>query len=379
MEAEGVSIRAREMARRTMIVDVHIDAPYRLHREPADLGRASAGRDFDWPRAAAGGLDVAFMAIYVPASYQEHGGARRFADALIDMVEGLAARHPDKFTMVHGVEDARRALDGRRVGLALGIENGAAIEDDLSNLERFRDRGVRYVTLVHAENNLLCDSSYAANPRWNGLSPFGREAVRAMNDLGVMIDVSHVTDATVRDAIGLSRSPVIASHSSCRRFTPGWERNVSDELILALAAHGGVVHINFGSSFVDDAFRRSRDAARSRFRDELRAAGVDDESDEADRRWPAYALEHTIPVVDVGRVADHVDHVVDLVGIDHVGLGSDFDGVGDTLPTGLKDVSDYPNLIAELLRRGHSESDVAKICSGNLMRVWSAVERAAIR
>jgi membrane dipeptidase len=362
-----------------MIVDTHIDAPFRLTESHADLGLPAPDRDFDWPRAVAGGLDVAFLSIYVPASYQKTGGARRLADELIDMVERIAAAHPDKFLVVRGVADARQAFEAGKVGLALGIENGAALEGDPAHLVHFRGRGVRYVTLAHGENNLLCDSSYAAEPQWSGLSPLGREVVAAMNDLGMMVDVSHVTDETVSDVLELSRVPVIASHSSCRHFTPGWERNVSDELIRRIAAGGGVVQINFGSSFLDDAFRRSREAARASFHEELVALGIDRESEEARRRWPDWARDRTIPVVGVERVADHIDHVVRLVGIDHVGLGSDFDGVGETLPRGLEDVSGYPNLIAELLRRGYSEADVERICSGNLLRVWTAVERAAVR
>jgi len=377
---EGGEARAPAdaLARRILVLDTHIDVPYRLtENSMQDVGTRTEGGDFDHPRAVEGGLNVAFMSIYTPASYQTSGGARAFADDLIDLVERIVAEHPDRFSLVTEPEQADLArLDGR-VGLALGMENGAPIEGDLANLAHFRDRGIRYITLTHSENNRICDSSYADEPRWRGLSPFGREVVAEMNLLGIMIDVSHVTDATFDQVLELSRAPVIASHSSCRHFTPGWERNMSDEMIRRLGEAGGVVQINFGSGFLIHEAREQSSAywaAHGRFRDEHDLDEQDPELEEFGRR---YWSENERVYADVTDVVTHIDRVVELAGIDHVGLGSDFDGVGDSLPTGLKDVSYYPNLITKLLERGYSGGEIEKICAGNLLRVWVETKRIA--
>ncbi len=363
-----------------LTVDTHIDVPYRLtENRMEDVGNRTEEGDFDYPRAVEGGLNVAFMSIYVPATLQESGGARAFADELIDLVEGIVARHPDKFSLVTEVDQVGLdALDGK-VGLALGIENGAPIEGDLANLSHFRDRGVRYITLAHSENNHICDSSYAEERQWNGLSPFGRELVAEMNRLGIMIDVSHVSDDTFFQIMELSQAPVIASHSSCRHFTPEWERNVSDEMIRMLAEKGGVIQINFGSAFLTHAAREQSSAhwaARAEFQ---KSDGLDDDDPALEDFERRYWEEHSRVYADLSDVVAHIDHVVNLVGIDHVGLGSDFDGVGDSLPTGLKDVSDYPNLTRALLERGYSRADVQKVLSGNLIRVWGEVDRIGNR
>lgn len=367
--------QARRLAAELMIVDTHIDLPYRLTRHMEDVAVRTRRGDFDYPRAVTGGLDVAFMSIYIPASYQETGGARRYADQLIDMVETIADRHPDRFTMVRSMEQARAAAAAKKLGLALGMENGAGIEGTLQLLEHFHARGIRYITLTHSKNNEICDSSYAEERRWGGLSPFGRQVVSEMNRLGIMIDVSHVSDQTLDQVLELSRAPVIASHSSCRHFTPGWERNLDDDRIGLLARQGGVIQINFGSSFIDDAYRKASQALREQIKSQLQARGIPQDSSEGEAYAERYLGEHPIPRAGVADVADHIDHVVALAGVAHVGFGSDFDGVGDSLPQGLRDVSEYPNLIAELLRRGYTKQDIEAICSGNILRVWSQVER----
>jgi membrane dipeptidase len=280
---------------------------------------------------------------------------------------------------VAGADEAAAVVGTGKVGFALGIENGAPIEGDLANLKHFHDRGVRYITLTHSKNNHICDSSYeeADHRRWNGLSPFGRELVGAMNDIGMMIDASHVSDAAFEQVIELSRAPVIASHSSLRHFTPGWERNLSDEMVAAIGRNGGVVQINFGSSFLRGDAQTQGSAYWAAGAAFMAEHGVSRESEEMKAWDAAYWADKTKIYADVTDVADHIDRVVALAGIDHVGLGSDFDGVGDSLPTGLKDVSQYPNLIAVLLERGYGEEDVEKICGGNLLRVWREVERIA--
>lgn len=369
--------RAVALTHDALVIDTHIDVPYRLRESPEDVSGRTASGDFDHPRAVEGGLDVAFMSIYVPASYQETGGARALADSLIDMVEGIAERAPDRFAVVRSVGDVERRREPGRVLLALGIENGAALEGDLDALRPFRDRGVRYVTLTHGRDNDISDSSYDTARTHGGLSAFGREVVREMNRLGVMVDVSHVSDDAFFDVIETTTAPVIASHSSARAFTPGFERNMSDDMIRRLAETGGVIQINFGSTFLLQRVQDDRDALRAALADSLAERGLVPGTPEADAYAEAYEARHPLRLADVTDVADHIDHVVALVGIDHVGLGSDYDGVGPTLPTGLEDVSTYPNLVAELLGRGYSEADVRKILGGNILRVWTEVERLA--
>jgi membrane dipeptidase len=365
--------RARELALRLLIVDTHIDVPYSLRAGYYDVTVAAEGHDFDYPRAQAGGLDIPFLSIYVPAEY-EGNGARALADGLIDAVERIARRAPEKFEIAHSVADARRIAGEGRIALALGMENGAPIEGDLANLLHFRQRGIRYITLTHSKNNHIADSSYDTARRWQGLSPFGARLIAQMNARGVMVDVSHVSDAAFLRAVELSQTPAIASHSSARHFTPGWERNASDELIRALAARGGVIQVNFGSTFLtararawSDAYGKARDA-------HLQAHGYEREGPEEKAFEQSYRARSPLPYATVDDVLDHIDHIRDIAGIDHVGLGSDFDGVGDSLPEGLKSVADYPKLIAGLLARGYGEADIEKILSGNLLRVWSAAE-----
>ncbi len=225
--------------------------------------------------------------------------------------------------------------------------------------------------------NHIADSSYDSNHRWKGLSPFGRKVVAEMNRRGIMVDISHVSDEAFRQVIDLTSAPVIASHSSCRHFTPGWERNMSDDMIRKLAKNGGVIQISFGSSFISDDYRL-RHAQRKETIDEyLRELGLTRNHPGAPEKIRQFEQENPLQRATVSQVADHIDHVKNLVGVDHVGFGSDFDGVGDTTPTGLRDVSGYPNLLAELLNRGYTEEEIERICSGNLLRVWSEVERIA--
>lgn len=374
---EAASRRANELAQRVLILDTHIDVPYRLTRKDADISERTADGDFDYPRARAGGLDGAFMSIYTPAELEAQGRSKALADSLIDRVEGFAAKWPDKFAVATSVDEVKAVTDRGLFALLLGMENGSPLEGSLANLEYFHRRGVRYITLSHGKDNQLCDSSYDTTGTWGGLSPFGRDVVAEMNRLGILIDVSHVSDPTFDQVIELSKAPVIASHSSCRHFTPGFERNMSDDMIERLAEKGGVIHINFGSRFINDACRLRWEKAKSDVEHWAKENGLSPEDPAVEEYRAGYLKEHPVGFADISEVADHIDHVVDLVGVDHVGFGSDFDGVGDSLPTGLKDVSDYPNLIKELLVRGYSDRDIEQICSGNLLRAWGQVATVA--
>lgn len=371
----GDDERGQELAQQLLIVDTHIDAPYRLFRETADLGVGVPEREFDYPRARLGGLDVAFMSIYTPARSADVGESRQVADRLIDLVEELASQHADKFGIVTCIRDVERLRGSGRVALALGMENASPLEGTEANLEHFVERGIRYVSLAHSKSNRYADSSYDLDERWDGLSDLGRQTVPLLNQHGVMIDISHLSDKASWQVLELSEAPVIASHSSLRHFIPGFHRNMSDDMVKAVADGGGVVQINFGSGFVSREAREwsmRRDAAMlARFASQQPDA-------EARREFMAdYALDHPYPYATVDTVLDHIGRTVALAGIDHVGLGSDFDGVGDTLPTGLKDVGDFPNLVAGLLGRGYDEAAIAKILGLNLMRVWRAVEQYA--
>ncbi|MFM9948778.1 MAG: dipeptidase [Saprospiraceae bacterium] len=375
---------AEKLAHRFIITDGHVDLPYRLRVQNFRLTKELIGipietkeGDFDYVRAKKGGLDAPFMSIYIPSSYQVTGGAKVFADSLIDMVRSIATAHPDKFAIAVSPKEVKRNFKKGIISLPMGMENGAPIEEDLANVAYFHKRGIRYITLTHATDNKICDSSYDTTRTWNGLSPFGRDVVREMNNTGIMVDISHVSDSTFYQVMGLSKAPCIASHSSCRKFTPGFERNMNDDMIRALGRNGGVIMINFGSSFLDSKIQERDAELRNELSDILDKKGLKYDDPAAKEVVEAFQKAHPTLYSDVQMVANHIDHVVALAGIDHVGLGSDFDGVGDSLPTGLKDVSQYPNLICELLKRGYSEEDIAKICYQNLFRVWEKVEKVA--
>lgn len=369
---------ARRLAQDAVIVDTHIDSPTELMKQWKDLGEAQSG-EFDYPKARAGGLDVAFMSIYTSPGQDDDGSAWNVANRMIDAVDSLALRHPDKFAILRSPRDVDRLRAGDRVLLPMGMENGAPIGDDLGKLDFFFKRGVRYITLAHSANNRIADSSYAAEKRWKGLSPFGREVVAEMNRLGMMIDVSHLSDDAARQAIDLSRAPVIASHSALRHFTPGFERNLSDELAKAIAAKGGVIQIPFGNAFVDPASAAQTQAyfvAYAEFERERTTGRTTKTAAEFDAEWDK---AHPPLPVGIDAVLDQIDYGVKLVGIDHIGIGSDFDGVGGALPQGLKTVADFPHLVAGLQARKYSDADIRKILGGNLLRAWTAIEAAASR
>lgn len=373
---------AQRFAREAIIVDTHIDAPSELMKQWRDLGVDAPGVEFDYPRARQGGLDVAFMSIYTSPEDDAAGTARQKAHMQIDAVEALAARHPDRFALLRSPADVERLSQNRRVLLALGMENGAPIGDDLAQLEVFHRRGVRYITLAHSHSNRIADGSYSLDRPHGGISPFGEQVVKQMNRLGIMVDVSHLSDDAVRDVLRVTKAPVIASHSGMRHFTPGFERNLSDALAKAIAKNGGVVQIVFGSGFIDAraaadttayfralaAFQRELEAARARGETPAKTLA------QFDAEWDA---AHPKPDTRIEQVVAQIDHAVKLLGEDHVGIGSDFDGVGGALPVGLKSVADYPNLIEALRQRGYSDERLRKILGGNLLRVWREVEARA--
>ncbi|WP_291610338.1 dipeptidase [Colwellia sp.] len=368
---------AEEIAKKYIITDGHIDVPYRLESEFENVAEHTAHGDFDFPRAVAGGLDAPFMSIYIPAKFERTGGSKALADKLITMVENIVKAAPDKFALAYSTADIEANFAKGIISLPMGMENGSPIEGDLANLQHFFERGIRYITLTHSKANHISDSSYDENRPAGGLTDFGKTLVVEMNNIGVMVDVSHISDEAFYDVMAITKTPVIASHSSARHFTPDFERNMSDEMIQALAKNNGVIQINFGSSFISQAaidYGKLRKAAIKVF---IAENDLEKNSDEVKAFKEQYKVSNPYPFSSLSDVLDHFDHVVKLVGIDYVGIGSDYDGVGDSLPTNLKDVASYPNLIAGLLKRGYSEQDIAKILSGNVMRVWQAAEAYA--
>ncbi len=375
---------ADSLAQEFIITDGHVDLPYRLkvkrfrlEREYLGIPLSTEEGDFDYERAKKGGLDAPFMSIYIPSSYQQkEDRGKALADSLITMIEGIVTAHPDKFALAKTPAEIQSNTAAGKISLPFGMENGAPIGDDLANVKYFFDRGIRYVTLTHGKNNQICDSSYDTTTLWSGLSPFGEKVVAEMNRIGMMVDISHVSDSTFYDVMKVTKAPVIASHSSCRYFTPGFHRNMSDDMIRELGKNGGVIQINFGASFLDSVARTNNDL-RDSLETLLESKKLTSADPEAQPIIEQFGKQHKELFSDVERVADHIDHVVKLAGIDHVGIGSDYDGVGDSLPLGLKDVSTYPNLIAVLLKRGYSPADIEKICYKNVFRVWNKVIEVA--
>lgn len=366
--------RAQRIAQESIIIDTHIDVPWRLMNDWEDMTGAAERGDYDYYRAKEGGLNAPFMAIYIPSSYEDNG-AYTLANQLIDYVESMVYRAPDKYAIAHSTDDIYQHFEDGLISLPMGMENGAPIEGKMENLQHFFDRGVRYITLAHSEDNHISDSSYDIRQRWGGLSPFGKELVAEMNRIGMMVDVSHISDKAFYDVLEVTQVPVIATHSSARSFTPGWQRNMSDDMIKALADNGGVVQVTFGSTFVTAQANQHR-ARLQRLTDEINAR-YGEGSDEAEAAIAEMREENPYPFATYSDVLDHFDHIVELVGIDHVGIGSDYDGVGDTLPEGLKDARTFPNLIQGFLDRGYSEEDIDKILYKNTMRVWQAAEAFA--
>ena len=368
--------QATAIAKRYPLVDGHVDVPMRLFETWEDVGVSAPGGNFDYPRATAGGLSAPFMSIYVPSDL-EGAGARARADILIDQVEAMVQRAPKKFALARTAAEIRANHAAGLISLPLGMENGAPIEGNLDNLRHFRDRGIRYITLTHAKSNHIADSSYDEVKTWDGLSPFGEKVVHEMNRLGIMVDISHVSDAAFYRVLQISNAPVVATHSSMRHFTPGLERNMDDDMLRALAKNGGVLMINFGSFFLTEAageWSKKQRAALTAF---TALQGPNFTKEKGKDFEARYRERFPYPYATVQDVANHIARAVKIGGIDHVGLGSDYDGVGDSLPEGMKDVSTYPVLIAELLRRGMREADIAKIMGGNVLRVMEQVEAKA--
>ncbi|MCP5180099.1 MAG: membrane dipeptidase [Pseudomonadales bacterium] len=360
-----------------LIVDTHIDAPIRQAMQPVDLGSETGDRQFDLPKARRGGLTAGFMSIFIPATVDAAGGGEAMANQLIDSVETLVSEHPRDLTLATCPNDVVQA--GRRglIALPMGLENGGFIGDDLNRLRALHMRGIRYLSLAHAKSNALADSSYDTKRPWKGISAAGQRVIHEMNLLGIMVDVSHLSDDAFWMVLDESAVPVIASHSATRHLVPGFERNIDDRMIAAIADAGGVVQVNVGSDFISAKAREYADRSTAAARAYATENGLDARAPEMQRFRDDWRAAHPYPYATLDDVVAHIDHVVHVAGINAVGIGSDFDGVGDTLPIGLKTVADYPNLVAALEQRGYSRRAIRKVMGENLLRVWRQVERYA--
>jgi membrane dipeptidase len=384
--ADDFAGRAKRLHRDAIIVDTHLDAPDQLSKKWADVGTRGATEHFDLPRATEGGLTAPFFSIYVSALYAETGGAARRALELIDITHRTVAEHPGEMTLATSVDEIRAAKRMDKLAVLMGIEGGHAIEDSLSVLREMYRAGVRYMTLTHVNTNHWADSSgpfYLPDfdPKksavHDGLTDFGREVVKEMNRLGMIVDISHTSDATVDDVLEVSRAPVMASHSGCRALV-SMPRDLTDDQIKRIAAKGGIVMINFGSVFLSQKSWDAFVAMRTKLAPEmakLKKKLGKDLTTYYKTLFELYGKQPKGPRATIADVADHIERVIKVAGIDAVGLGTDFDGIDDP-PTGLEDYSMLPALTEELLRRGHSESDVKNILGENFLAFFARVEAA---
>lgn len=380
--AQAPERRVERVLAKTPVIDGHNDLPWEIRnsydfwRKPLDLeadtSRLEARLQTDLPRMRKGGVGGQFWSVWIPADMKGDEAIRVTLEQ-IDIVHRMVARYPNRLEMAFTAADVRRIQKAGRIASLIGIEGGHQIGNSPAALRQFHALGTRYMTLTHSKNNDWADSA-TDDPVRNGLTPFGRAIVREMNRLGMMVDLSHVSPKAMHDALDSSKAPVIFSHSNARALMDH-ARNVPDDVLKRMAANGGIVMVNFYPGFLSDAYRRrmaERDSEDARLKNLY--------SGQPERRTAALAAwDSAHPSVDVplGVVADHIEHVRRVAGIDHVGIGSDFDGISGTAPRGLEGVETYPALLAELARRGWSDSDLAKLAGGNVLRVMERVEQVA--
>ena len=370
-----MNYQSEKLSRENIIIDGHIDLPFRLYKKnllfekKIELDKETSG-NFDIPKAIRGGLNCPFMSIYIPSD-KNFDEAFVLADNLIDLVDNVIKSNQKNLSHASGPSDVEKNFFENKISLPMGMENGSALGKDINNIKYFFSRGIRYLTLTHAKDNQICDSSYDSKRTWNGLSDFGVEVIKEMNKIGMMVDVSHISDKTFYDVLKISRKPLVATHSSPRKFTPSFERNMSDEMIIDLAENGGIIMINFGSSFVNQRSNKIFSEIEKKVKGYKTKKNIKNDHEELER-YKNDLINEMNPFAKIEDVVKTIDHVYKLVGIDHIGFGSDFDGLGNSLPEGLKDVSMYPNIIERLLKKNYSEEDIKKICCKNLFRVWNA-------
>jgi membrane dipeptidase len=378
LSAASVSEKARKLHFSSIVVDTHDDTTQRFLDGKFDLGERTNTGSIDIPRMKEGGLNAIFFSIWIPSKVTGPEAVRR-ALQQIDAVREQVHTHPRDIVLATTVAQIREAKKKGQIAALMGVEGGHMINSDLATLRKFADLGVRYVTLTHSGNDEWADSS-TDKAVHNGLTDFGKDVVREMNRLGVMVDISHVSDKTFADALAVSKAPMIASHSSCRAICDA-PRNMTDEMMKALAAKGGVVQINYHVGFLSQEFRdaeKSDPKINSEIGQEVNKRCGDNEACqllEGDKLTREAVEKGKLPRVNYEKIIEHIDHAVKVAGADHVGLGSDFDGAN--MPYGMEDASKLPLITEALLKKGYSESDVRKILGENTLRVMSEVERVS--
>jgi membrane dipeptidase len=376
-QRDGVSARARQIHDRAIVIDSHDDTTQRLLSDKTfEISKRQKNGSIDIPRMRDGGLDGLFFSIWVPSDVTGMKAVNT-ANALIASVHQAVAAHPSDLMLATTAADVRRAASEHKIAALMGMEGGHMINDDLGQLRKYAADGVRYLTLTHFKNNNWADSS-TDKPAHNGLTPFGKDVVRELNRLGVMVDISHVADKTFYDVLALTTAPVIASHSSCRAIA-NHPRNMTDDMLRALARNGGVVMINYHVAFLSEEFRVASEKKSGTVDVAMAAMSKKCGGNEACTTMESERLDHEamakgeLPMVTWEKIVEHIDHAVKVAGADHVGLGSDFDGA--TMPFGMEDASKLPKITDALLKKGYTEQDVTKILGGNILRVMEQVER----
>jgi membrane dipeptidase len=378
VKSDDISARAKKLHFSSIVVDTHDDTTQRFLDGKFDIGARHDDGSIDVPRMREGGLDAIFFSIWIPSKVTGPEAVNR-AIAQIEAVREQALKHPKELALATTSAEVRAAYKQGKIAALMGVEGGHMINSDLDVLRKFASLGVRYMTLTHSGNDEWADSS-TDKPAHNGLTEFGKDVVREMNRLGVMVDISHVSDKTFYDALEISRAPMIASHSSCRALCDV-PRNMTDQMMKDLAAKGGVVQINYHVGFLSQEFRDAEKAnpeINKAIAQEVQKRCGDNEGCqliEGDRLTREYVEQGKLPRVDWTKIIEHIDHAVKVAGVDHVGLGSDFDGAN--MPYGMEDATKLPKITDALLKRGFSEGDVKKILGENTLRVMAEVERVS--
>jgi len=378
---EKISQKADRLHKDMLAVDTHCDTPMRLFRGNYDLGIRNDKGCIDLPRMKEGGLDAEFFAIFIdqgPRTPEAYEIEYRNTLGTFDSIKNSVGRYPDLADIALTPDDAYRLKGEDRIAIFIGIENGYPVGTDISKVKEYYDLGARYITLCHSSNNDICDSSTdKSGPEYNGLSAFGEEVVKEMNRIGMMIDVSHISDDSFYDVLAASKAPVIASHSSCRALCES-PRNLNDEMLQALKNNGGVIQICILSDYLKQPEPNPEfDEKIKELREKWQALGPDLTDAQQEQRWDEFSelKQQYVKLATVTDAVNHIQHVIDIIGIDYVGIGSDFDGGGGI--EGCTDVSMMKNITKELLRRGYSREEITKIWGGNFMRVMREVQAMA--
>ena len=378
VSADEIAERARKLHFSSLVLDTHDDTTQRFFSKDFDLGKRNPDGQVDIPRLREGGMDAIFFSIWIDGRITGPPAVEKALDQ-IDAVHENVLKYSKDMVFCRTAEEVRRAHAQGKIAALIGVEGGHMVGNDIRVLRMFGDLGVRYMTLTHFYNDEWADSS-TDKPAHNGLTDFGKDVVREMNRQGIMVDISHVSDKTFFDALEVSKAPLIASHSSCRALC-NHPRDMSDDMIKALAAKGGVIQINYERSFIDQAYKDAYDkvfggvvAAAEKFTKEC-ADDADCTSRKLKDLQTQLEASGGLPRVSWERIIDHIDHVVKLVGPDHVGLGSDFDGA--TMPDGMEDCSKLPKITEALMRKGYKDEDIRKILGGNLLRVMEQTEKVS--